>query len=210
MDDLECRSRQRRERLRRIPILAAKKVGALVIEGWNCYDIAYRRALHSGTVKEALHHLLESYIDKVNAYRPGCLEIELKILNDYDLAMLLRNLGKLASSIQEMVSLEATRKLKKKIDKNKKKFATGSTIVKKLLLVMISQHFRVQLNISAKDVKDFHAATNNNITLIVTTTTFKLVQTDGKRFEEIAKGVSSAAIRTALRDLQEKVISFSN
>ena len=165
MDDSESRNRQRYE-----------KVGTLVIEGWNCYDIAYRRALHSGSVKEAVHHLLTSYIDKVNAYRPGCLEIELKILTDYDLAMLLKNFEKLASSMQEAVSLEAAKKLQKKLHKRKKKCADGSAIVKTLLLVIISQQFRVQLNISIKDVKDFHAATNNNITLIITTTTFKLAK----------------------------------
>ena len=208
MDNSESRSRQRRER--RIPTLASEKVGTLVIEGWNCYDIALRRALHSGSVKIAVRQLLMSYIDKVNAYRPGCLEIELKILNDYDLAMLLKNLEKLALSIQEAVSLEAAKKLQKKIDKIKRKFADGSAIVKTLLLVIISQHFRVQLNISAKDVKDFHAATNNNITLIVTTTTFQLVQNDEEAFEKMAKDVPSDVICSALKDLQKEVKSFFN
>ena len=161
-----------KDRKKRVQKMAKTIVKDLVALSWNCYEDALNKGLHSKPVELAVHDLLYSYIDKVQSVQPGCLTIKLIVSDETSLKSLISNLKRLATSVQEAVFLEATRKLKQEFENNATLPETGKSVVKFLIFAVISHKFRVKLSISESDVKNFYAGTNQEITLTISTTSF--------------------------------------
>ena len=181
------------DRKRRVREVAKTRVHNLVVHSWNFYSDAYDRELHSESVVIAVQNLLYSYIDMVQSIQPGCLTIKVIVSNQQSLNLLVGNLKSLAASVQGALFLEVTRNLREELEKRATLPEIGKSVVKSLILAVISRKFRIKLSLCETDIKNFYAGTTQEITLTISTTSFDCHQLNSGLQKHVAENIPSTS-----------------